>query len=86
MYQVSNGVRVTSNKDGAVVLDEVRGQMFLLNTTAAIVLDCLQHGLSEEEITDEIATRYCISKAVARGDVREFLQALAESSVVQLTR
>lgn len=77
---------MTSNRDGAVVLDEIRGQMFLLNTTAAFVLDHLQHGLSEEEIIEEIANRYCVSKAVARGDIREFLQALAESSVVQMTR
>jgi hypothetical protein len=77
---------MTSNKDGAVVLDEIRGQMFLLNPTAIFVLDHFQHGLSEEEITEEVANRYCVSKTVARRDIREFLQALAGSAVLQMRR
>ena len=75
---------MTSNKDGAVVLDEIRGRMFLLNPTAIFVLDRFQHGLSEEEITEEVANRHCVSKTVARRDIREFLQAVAGSAVLQM--
>lgn len=83
MYEVSAGVRSTSNEDGGIVLDINQGQMFRLNPVGALILDRVEKGHSEAYISEDIARQYDIDGEVATTDVRTFLKLLAEYKLVR---
>jgi hypothetical protein len=80
MYRVSDTVRSTHNRDGAIVLDVRQGQMFNLNFVGSRILELLKSGSTESAIVDEISREFGISRELAENDVREFLQNLEEMS------
>ena len=83
MYRVSNTVRSTHNQDGAIVLDVRQGQMFNLNFVGSRILELLKSGLTESAIVDELSREFGISQDLAENDVREFLQILKKSHLVE---
>jgi len=83
MYRVSNTVRITHNQDGAIVLDVRQGQMFNLNFVGSRILELLKSGSTESAIVDEIGREFDVSHDLAENDVREFLQVLKKSHLVE---
>ena len=83
MYRVSDTVRSTHNQDGAIVLDLRQGQMFNLNFVGSRILELLKSGSAESAIVDEISREFSISRDLAENDVREFLQNLKKSLLVE---
>jgi hypothetical protein len=83
MYRVSDTVRSTHNRDGAIVLDVRQGQMFNLNFVGSRILELLKSGSAESAIVDEISREFGISRDLAENDVREFLQNLKKCHLVE---
>jgi len=83
MYRVSDTVRSTHNRDGAIVLDVRQGQMFNLNFVGSRILELLKSGSSELAIIDEISREFGISRDHAENDVREFLRNLKKYHLVE---
>ena len=83
MYRVSEGVRSTHGQDGAIVLDIRQGQMFNLNLVGSRILELLETGAAESAIVDEIIQKFEVSRAIAEGDVREFIESLKQHHVLE---
>ncbi len=83
MYRVSDTVRSTHNRDGAIVLDVRQGQMFNLNFVGSRILELLKSGHTESGIIDEISREFGISRDLAENDVREFLYNLKKCHLVE---
>ena len=83
MYRVSDTVRSTHGRDGAIVLDVRQGQMFNLNFVGSRILELLKSGSAESAIVDEISREFDVSRALADNDVREFLQSLKKCHLVE---
>lgn len=83
MYRVSNTVRSTHNRDGAIVLDVRQGQMFNLNFVGSRILELLKDGSVESAIVDQISREFDVNRDLAENDVREFLQALKNFHLVE---
>jgi hypothetical protein len=83
MYRVSDTVRSTHNRDGAIVLDVRRGQMFNLNFVGSRILELLKSGSAEPAIVHEISREFGISRDLAENDVREFLRNLKKCHLVE---
>lgn len=83
MYQVAAGVRSTHGKDGAVVLDIQRGQMFNLNLSGSTILELLERGTLESEIAKEISEKFGIHREVAENDTRKFIESLKEHHLLE---
>ena len=83
MYRLSNTVRSTHNQDGAIVLDIRRGQMFNVNFVGSRILELLKTGSTESEIVDQVSNEFSVSRDLAQNDVREFLQRLKQSHLVE---
>jgi Coenzyme PQQ synthesis protein D (PqqD) len=83
MYRVSEGVRSTHGQDGAIVLDIRQGQMFNLNFVGSRILELLETGASESAIVDDISHKFEVSRDVAEGDVREFIESLKQHHLLE---
>ena len=83
MYRVSDTVRSTHNQDGAVVLDIRQGQIFNVNFVGSRILELLKSGSTESAIVDQISREFGVSRDLAESDVREFLQSLKQSHLVE---
>jgi hypothetical protein len=83
MYRVSDTVRSTHNRDGAIVLDVRQGQMFNLNFVGSRILELLKGGSTKSEIVDEIGREFGVGPELAENDVREFLQNLKKCQLVE---
>ena len=83
MYRVSDTVRSTHNRDGAIVLDLRQGQMFNLNFVGSRILELVKSGSAESAIVDEISREFDVSQDVAEKDVHEFLQNLKKRQLVE---
>ena len=83
MYRVSDTVRSTHNRDGAIVLDVRQGQMFNLNFVGSRILELVKSGSAESAIVDEISREFDVSQDVAEKDVHEFLQNLKKRQLVE---
>jgi hypothetical protein len=82
MYRVSDAVRSTHNRDGAIVLDVRQGRMFNLNFVGSRILELLKSGSPESAIVDEISREFDVNRDLAENDVREFLQDLKRRHLV----
>jgi Coenzyme PQQ synthesis protein D (PqqD) len=85
MYRVSDTVRSTHGKDGAIVLDIRQGQMFNLNFVGSRILQLLNKGSANPEIVDEIVREFGISRHLAENDVQQFLVTLEKYRLVEST-
>jgi hypothetical protein len=83
MYRVSDTVRSTHNRDGAIVLDIRQGQMFNLNFVGSRIFELLKNGSTESAIIDQISCEFGVGRELAESDVREFLQALKKCQLVE---
>jgi hypothetical protein len=83
MYRVSEGVRSTHGQDGAIVLDIQQGQMFNLNLVASRILELLETGATESAIVGEISQKFQVSRDIAEGDVREFIESLKQHHLLK---
>jgi hypothetical protein len=82
MYRVSQGVRSTHGKDGAIVLDVEQGQMFNLNLVGSRILELLEKGLTESDIVSVITRDFNASREVVERDVCEFLESLKKHRLI----
>jgi Coenzyme PQQ synthesis protein D (PqqD) len=85
VYRVSETVRSTHGRDGAVVLDVRQGQMFNLNFVGSRILELLEGGSVESEIVDEIAREFGVSRDRVQNDVQAFLRALKRHHLIEST-
>jgi hypothetical protein len=76
IVRVADSVKSTHNKDGGIVLDTLHGQIFRLNLVGSKILKLLEHGRTQSEITQELASEFGIELARAEVDVREFVETL----------
>ena len=83
MYRISDTVRSTHNRDGAILLDIRQGQMFNLNFVGSRILELLKNGSTESAITDQISLEFGVGRELAESDVRQFLQALKKCQLVE---
>jgi hypothetical protein len=81
---VRSDVRITTNQDGAVILDPVQGLVFSLNTSALRMWELTQAGLSEELIADRLVKDFAIPKMQALADVKEFVNELQGAHLLRL--
>jgi hypothetical protein len=84
MYRLSNTVRSTHDRDGAVVLDVHHGRMFSLNVVGSRILQLLRDGHGEGAVVDGIVQDFGVSRELAESDVHEFIQVLKEYHIVQM--
>ena len=82
--KLSSQVRSTHNRDGAVVLDILHGQMFHANFVGSRILELLKKGSTETQIAEELARQFGVSREVAQGDVREFFAHLEKHRLLEL--
>ena len=83
MYRLSDAVRSTHSRDGAVVLDIRQGQMFNVNFVGSRILELLKGESSEPEIIDSIIHEFGVTRQSAENDVRKFCGALRKYQLVE---
>jgi hypothetical protein len=66
------------------VLDIRQGQMFNLNFVGSRILELLKSGSAESAIVDQICREFDIDRALVDKDVREFLQNLRSSHLIEV--
>lgn len=86
MLKLSEQVRSTHNRDGAVVLDILHGQMFRLNLVGSRMLELLKQGRTEAQITEAISREFGASRETVEADLREFLAHLEKHHLVAALR
>jgi hypothetical protein len=82
MLRLSENLRTVIDKDGAVILDVVRGKIVRCNRTGAAILELVSRGHDQEQITIEFRRLYAISAASAEADVRAFLISLESQGLL----
>lgn len=82
MYRMSETIRIVPARDGQILLDIGRGQVLHLNATAALILDQLQQGRNESEISEVIGYQFNVSREAVNSDIEEFLKSLADRGLV----
>ena len=79
---IARGVRETASEDGAVLLDIEQGICFSLNPVALKIWALLKTHHSVDEIADELAQAFPVSRSQLLSDVVEFLQSLEEKRLI----
>jgi hypothetical protein len=82
MHKVSDSIRSIHGQDGAIVLDIRQGQIFNLNLVGSRILELLECGSTEEQITDAISREFTADIETVRKDVAEFLEKLKTNQLV----
>ena len=83
MPKLSHNLRTNYAPDGAVVLDIVRGRIFRLNPTGSRILQMIESGRAEEEITSMLVREFSANAMVAASDIGEFLANLKSHSLLE---
>ena len=73
---IAPGVRETASEDGAVLLDIEQGICFSLNPVGLKIWELLKTHHSVDEIADELAQSFPVSRSQLLSDVVEFLHSL----------
>jgi hypothetical protein len=79
---IAPGVRETASEDGAVLLDIEQGICFSLNPVGLKIWELLKTHHSVDEIADDLAQDFPISRSQIFSDVVEFLQALEAKRLI----
>ena len=82
--KLSAQLRFTHDRDGAVILDILHGQMFRANVAGSEILKLLEQGCSEMQTVEELARQFGVSREVVQADVREFLLQLDKHDFIDL--
>jgi len=83
MLQLSESVRTSIDRDGAVVLDVARGTILRLNRTGASLLQLLAQGGEEPTLASEFSRLWEIPLDRAQQDVSEFLASLDAHGILR---
>src|ERR1700688_1089055 len=79
---IESGVRETVSEDGAVLLDIEQGICFSLNAVGLKIWELLKTHHSVDEIADDLAHDFPVSRSQLLSDVVEFLQALEAKRLI----
>ncbi len=79
---IAPGVRETASEDGAVLLDIEQGICFSLNPVGLKIWQLLKTRHSVDEIADELAQAFPVSRSQLLSDVVEFLQSLEAKRLI----
>jgi hypothetical protein len=82
--KLSAQLRSTHDRDGAVILDILHGQMFRANLVGSEILKLLEQGCTEMQTVEELARQFGVSREVVQTDVREFLVQLDKHNLLEL--
>ena len=80
---IAPGVRETASEDGAVLLDIEQGICFSLNPVGLKIWELLKTHHSVDEIADDLAQDFPVSRSQLLSDVIEFLQALEAKRLIR---
>ena len=81
--RLSPNAKTVTNSDGGVLLDLSKGNLVRLNATAAVIVDLLVHGSTEEHIVSEISARCSIDPKTVSSDVQSFLDSLKDLGLLE---
>jgi hypothetical protein len=84
MLKISEAIRSTSGKDGAILLDLRHGGILGLNRMGSAVFRMLERGLDPAEIAGEISRDFPASLEQVRADVLAFIKSLEKHDVVRV--
>jgi len=79
---IAPGVRETASEDGAVLLDIEQGICFSLNPVGLKIWELLKTRHSVDEIADDLALDFPVSRSQLLSDVVEFLQSLEAKRLI----
>jgi hypothetical protein len=82
MYRISDAIRSTSSREGAVLLDIQQGRILGLNRMGSRVFQMLRDGLDEDQIAGEISSDFGVGADDVRADVLDFIRSLREHNVL----
>lgn len=82
MYKISEGVRSTHGRDGAIVLDVNQGLMFNVNPVGSMVIELLERGSTETEVVSVICREFNVSQKMVQGDIREFIESMKQHRLI----
>jgi len=83
--KLSEHVRSTHNRDGAVVLDIRHGEMFRLNLVGSRMLELLKEGCTNAQIADAVSREFGVTHETVTKDLREFLAQLEKHHLLNPT-
>lgn len=86
MLRLSDTIRHTTTPDGEILLDVHHGQMFCLNVIGSKILELMQQGYDEGQITLEISKTYGVALETVRADMAEFIESLHKHHLLQSVR
>src|SRR5260221_9650712 len=81
--KISEHVRTTMTKDGAVLMNVKEGHMVTLNPIGSIIWQQLSDGRSPEQIAAHLASEFGISREQASADVNEFVEQLGAQHLIE---
>ena len=81
--KISEHVRTTTTRDGAVLMNIKGGSMLTLNPTGSIIWERLSEGLTTAQIAAQLASEFGISQGKASADVNEFLEQLEAHHLIE---
>ena len=84
--KLSEHVRSTHNRDGAVVLDILHGEMYRLNLVGSRMLELLKDGFTNAQIADAISHEFGVARETVTADLEEFLRASGKTQAAQPVR
>src|SRR5260370_42457739 len=79
---IAPGGRETASEDGAVLLDIEQGICFSLNPVGLKIWELLKTHHSVDEIADDLAQDFPVSRSQLFSDVIEFLQSLEAKRLI----
>ena len=79
---IAPSVRETASEDGAVLLDIEQGICFSLNPIGLKIWELLKTHHSVDEIADDLAQDFPVSRSQLLSDVVEFLQSLEAKRLI----
>jgi hypothetical protein len=83
IVKLSALVRSTHNRDGAIVLDVLPGEMFRLNFVGSRMLELLKEGRTEIQIADELSKEFGAARDAVAIDLHEFLMHLQKHHLLE---
>jgi hypothetical protein len=80
---IAPSVRETASEDGAALLDIEQGMCFSLNPVGLKIWGLVKTHHSVDEIADELAQDFPVSRSQLLSDVAEFLQSLEAKKLIR---
>jgi hypothetical protein len=84
MYRIVETVRRSPGEDGEILLDIAKGQIYRLNPVGSNILQLLQRGGGEEEITTLLSRQFNVARCAAAADIKQFLVQLRSQGLIEV--